>query len=298
MRKRPGPNDHDRLRLKYLYGGAVVYQPGETLGPRMLNDFEVVFIIDGHAVYTARSVARRVPAGGMVLGRPGTDELYRWAEKVQTHHAYFHFGVESLPVDWPDTGQWPRVIPHPSPVTVSLFRHILRHIYKHQDWPAMSPPAADSRLVETLLDCLFETHEQSDALFDPLRPVPVQRALKWMREVIDQSPGRPVSLRDLARAARVTEKHLCRIFHHSLGFGPAKTYTLLRLQLAIPLLARSNLRVQEIAERCGFQNALYFSRCFSKNFGRCPKKVRDDLSNGVPPPADPLPADLTPRLYW
>jgi len=291
-------DDMKRLKLAHLYGGEVVYQAGEALQPRLLTDYEFVYLVSGNATYRAGNETHVVPAGGMILGRAGGMEEYRWDAKKCTRHAYFHFAIHEFPDDWPSPDAWPRVIEDPDPFAVSLFWHIMRHIYEHSDWPATAPGKRDCLLVETLIDTFLESHKESFRSFERDRPEPVRRALKWLRQRIDDDPLGEFSLGDIAKAAGCTPKHLCRAFAVSVGHSPAHTGTLLRLQLATALLTRSNLSVKEIALKCGFKDALYFSRCFKKTFGRPPSAVRSDLATGVPPPAAPLPVDITPRIRW
>jgi AraC-like DNA-binding protein len=68
--------------------------------------------------------------------------------------------------------------------------------------------------------------------------------------------------------------------------------------LALSLVARSNLNVKEIADRCGFEDPGYFSRMFARVFGCSPLKCRAHLRNGGQAPVSPLPVDITPRLFW
>jgi len=112
------------------------------------------------------------------------------------------------------------------------------------------------------------------------------------------APHRTLSLPHLSRVAGVNAKHLCRLFRRSLGHPPIETHRLLRLQLALALLTRSNLTVKQIAHRCGFDDPAYFSRCFMKAFRRSPRAVRKRLAGGLPPPPNPLPVDVSPRLSW
>jgi transcriptional regulator GlxA family with amidase domain len=119
-----------------------------------------------------------------------------------------------------------------------------------------------------------------------------------MRQAIEEEQHQAMNLGRLARAAGVNEKHLCRLFQQSLGYAPMETYRLLCLQLALALLARSNLTVKQIAHRCGFDDPAYFSRYFSGVFRRSPRQVRQQLNQGTLPPASPLPVDLTPRIAW
>ena len=262
----------DRLSLDYLYGGEILCQAGEVLKPRLLTDCELVYIIKGSVSYTANDETFTIPSGGLILGRAGTMETYRWDTTQTTRHAYFHFSVNTLPSDWPDPDMWPRVRAKPAAITVNLFRHVMLHIYEHSDWPAIAPGKRDCLLLETLIDTFLETHTETEKTFEPERPEPVRRALKWMRQQIDDDPSRHFSLEEIAAVAGCTDKHLCRIFRQAIGQTPIQVGKLLRLQLSLALLSRTNLSVKEVAMQCGFEDPLYFSRCFSKTFKRPPSK--------------------------
>lgn len=291
------PAQGKQLRLSYLYGGVASYHSGETLPARVLTDYELVLLIEGRAAYVADGKRYDLAPGTVVLARPGSREEYHWGGLHHTRHAYVHFGIEAIPEDWPPPRDWPVLRAGPDSAVPALFRHVLERVRRHTDWPSGKPAAADNRMVEALIE-VFLRPGADPAVFGRDRPEPVQRALKWMREVIDQNPGRRVRLRDLSAAAHVTEKYLCRVCRRALGHPPMETYRLLRLQLALSLLARSTLSVKEVAERCGFDDALYFSRCFSAAFGVAPRQLRLNLRRGLPPPPNPLPSDVTPRLYW
>jgi AraC family transcriptional regulator len=287
----------ERLRLSYLYGGTVHYQPGETLGPRLLTDYELVLVIEGRIRYTADGSTRGLGPGHVVLGRPGFDERYVWDPRHRTRHAYFHFGMETIPLHWPEPARWPVTWTGADPIVPALFRHILDRSGGAGS-AATQPPLIVSQLVETLLTLLLEAPPGGSAAEADRRPEAVERALKRMRYVLEEEPDTPVSLDDLAHHAGVTAKHLCRIFAQSVGHPPMETFRLLRLQLALALLIRSSLAVKEVAARCGFEDPLYFSRCFSATFKRSPRQVRADLRQGKPPPPGPLPVDVTPRVHW
>jgi AraC-like DNA-binding protein len=288
----------DRLTLEYLYGGTVVYQPGERLAPRRLTDYEFVLMIEGRAEYRANGVSYALEPGSIVLAQPGTHEEYRWDTRHRTRHAYFHFGIKTLPPDWPLPAEWPVVRTDDEEILAGLFRSLRNRVSRHSDWPAETPSSSDCRIVEALMELFLRDTHATEARFERERPEPVRLALKWMREVIDEDPGRSVRLSDLAGVAHVTPKHLCRVFRRAVGHPPMETYRLLRLQLSLALLARSNLSIKEVAERCGFDDALYFSRCFSRAFGSSPRLARNAMRSGRPPPPTPLPPDLMPRMYW
>lgn len=293
------PRQGTRLDLVYLHGGEVVTRPGETLGPRTLMDYELVYIIEGQVVYLSDDVTYVVPPGGFIFGRPGFRETYRWDPQIPTRHAFFHFGINRYPSDWPDLPEWPRVRTSLNSVCASLFRHILQHIYRHTDWPDVRPGLSECRLVEVLIDALIENDRTENLSFDRERPEAVRRALVLMRKMVEEDPMCSLTLTDLAKQAGVTEKHLCRLFARSTGHSPVQTLTLLKLQSSRPLLMRTNLSIKEIAERCGFENPLYFSRCFSKTYSCSSSSYREQLRSGktIALP-NLLPVDLATRARW
>ncbi|MEX0744466.1 MAG: helix-turn-helix transcriptional regulator [Phycisphaeraceae bacterium] len=144
------------------------------------------------------------------------------------------------------------------------------------------------RVIETLLDA-FLTGQVSQA-FEHTRddPEPVQRALSFMRVQLDRDAATPLALPDLARAARVSPEHLCRLFREALDVGPMEAVRLSRLERAVTLLTRSNLNVEQVARRCGFASPYHFSRVFKDVFGQPPTIVRRNVAAGGAPPVSPL----------
>lgn len=290
--------DNPMLKLKYIYGGVVQYSAGETLGPRVLHDYEMVLIIEGRVTYRADDHEYVAPPDSVILARPGFRETYRWDPTARTRHAYFHFDIEDMPRDWPHPRSWLKVRNRPPAVIGALFRHVMQLIYTHPNWPTIPPELGECRVVETLISLFLEEHAAETTKFEYGRPEPVRRTLRWMREVIDENPQQTVRLDHLICAAGVTDKHLCRLFRKTLGHAPMQTYNLMRLQLSLALLARTNMTIKQIAHRCGYDNQFYFTRCFTKAFARSPSRVRKDMAFGIPPPSNPLPVDITPRVYW
>ena len=292
------PTHTSRLKLSYCYGGTAMYEPGEVLGPRLLSDFEVVLIIEGFPHHETKEGLRALEPGSIMIAQPGSTETYRWDTKARTRHAYLHFDLETIPDDWPDPSGWPHHHANPPLILGQLFRHMAERAFRHNDWPAQQPGNTDNRVFETFLDLYLTMEDTASATTHRNLSEPVRRAARFMLERLDNPHFEPFALDELAAVAHVSSKHLCRMFSKELGFPPMKVCRLMQFQLAIPLLARSNLIIKEIAERCGFPDQLYFSRTFSEAFGKSPSQIRKDLLQGQPPPPIPLPPALMPRFYW
>lgn len=288
----------DCLRLAYINGGSMHYRAGDALGPRLLTDYELVQILEGEVLYTANGQSYPLSSGDMVLGKPGTKETYQWDREKSSYHTYIHFSIHTVPKNWPSPEEWPTTFSDPDPALRLLFKHLLLHLDEHPDWPISTPERSESCMVETMIDILLGAHLSSEASHPHTIPAPVEIALKFIKLGLEEIPMKKFSLDELASKACVTKKHLCRLFSTSLGHSPMQTYSLLRLQFSLVLLSRSNLNINEIGFRCGYDNALYFSRSFKKAFGKPPSLMRKELLAGATPPPSPLPPDLMPRMYW
>ena len=128
--------------------------------------------------------------------------------------------------------------------------------------------------------------------------MPVQRALNFASERLADQPEDDLTLDDLAAVASTSASHLCRLFRESLGLSPMKAVRLIRLDMAMGLLERTNMTVQEISYQCGFASPYHFSRLFSETFGRSPTIVRAAIHRGEPAPLSELAADVWTARQW
>ena len=64
------------------------------------------------------------------------------------------------------------------------------------------------------------------------------------------------------------------LFRRTTGRTPTQYVTKLRMSLAKKLLSETAMPVGEIAEACGYDDAFYFSRVFSREEGMSPRSYR------------------------
>jgi len=85
---------------------------------------------------------------------------------------------------------------------------------------------------------------------------------------------RPHRLEELATAAGVSVTHYSALFRRQTGFAPIDFLIRLRVQHACRLLDTTALPVAAIAERVGYRDAYYFTRCFRRVMGASPRSYR------------------------
>jgi len=79
---------------------------------------------------------------------------------------------------------------------------------------------------------------------------------------------------EIAESLGVSEGHFFRVFKARYGQTPVEYLMEIRMEEAAQLLVNTEAPVSEIAKLCGYKDQFYFSRVFSKRFGRSPSACR------------------------
>jgi len=95
-----------------------------------------------------------------------------------------------------------------------------------------------------------------------------------VRDLIEQSPDRNLSLAELADAACLSPFHLHRVFKAAFGETPAQMRRRRRVERAKAMLALGDRTVAEVARRAGFDSDSAFSRSFRAATGLTPTAFR------------------------
>ena len=84
-----------------------------------------------------------------------------------------------------------------------------------------------------------------------------------------------ITLKDIMRSVALSHSSLTQLFKKELGMTPIKYVWHHRIVVAEKLLVCTNLPIQEIASKCGFQTAQHFSRKFEESHGCTPTAFRN-----------------------
>jgi len=91
-----------------------------------------------------------------------------------------------------------------------------------------------------------------------------------MHEHIDKL----LSLGEIAGAVNLSQSHVTTLFKKKTGFSLIEYFNQLKTQKACQYLLFTDLRVNEIASKLGFDDPYYFTRMFTKVIGVSPVKYR------------------------
>ena len=101
-------------------------------------------------------------------------------------------------------------------------------------------------------------------------PEPVRRALAFM----ETNVAKPLTLAEVAREARLSKQHFCRVFHRAVGVSPLRFLVRLRLRVAKGVLWHEGSTVKQAAMAAGFEDPHHFTRVFRRLEGITPTGFR------------------------
>ena len=101
-----------------------------------------------------------------------------------------------------------------------------------------------------------------------------QQILGMALDYIKDNVVRDVTLRELSDHIGISQQHMCRIFREHLNVHYTEYVTRIRLNMAMDLILNTDIPMAEIAQKCGFRSASYFSTVFGKYERMTPNNYR------------------------
>ncbi|MDR3095537.1 MAG: GlxA family transcriptional regulator [Paraburkholderia sp.] len=114
-----------------------------------------------------------------------------------------------------------------------------------------------------------------------LQPIPVDARVGFSRaelvevvRLMEANIREPLSLEELARLVRLSQRHLQRMFKAYLSVSPTHYYLTLRLKRARELLRTTDASIAHVTAICGFNSPCHFSKAYRVQFGHAPSRER------------------------
>lgn len=140
---------------------------------------------------------------------------------------------------------------------------------------AAAPVSGYTTALSALGATLVMETARAFALDNDLAVEPVRRdrgplVVDAMQRHLRDNLSRPITVRDVAAAAHLSERHAERLFTQQTGASIMSTLRRLRLELAAQLLMDHTLSITEVARACGYSDVRPFSTAFKRHYGRTP----------------------------
>jgi AraC-like DNA-binding protein len=206
---------------------------------------------------------RPIPAGSMVFWEKKSSHHYgritgRWS------HSWVH-------CDGPEVVAILRraKIPLNRPILLSDPFRIDNALYNIHEELSVARP--DGFIIRNALENLVREAARGDG--ERGRSTPPE-GLEACRQAINLRYQEPITLRELAAMAGLSQAHFCSQFRRYFGVPPITFLIQRRLTTAASLLHGTRLRVGEIGRLVGYEDPYYFSKHFKRQFGSSPLGYR------------------------
>ncbi|WP_028375565.1 hybrid sensor histidine kinase/response regulator transcription factor [Leeuwenhoekiella sp. MAR_2009_132] len=141
----------------------------------------------------------------------------------------------------------------------------------------------DPSLLKTRIDNIIKIHfdlkqkfsgeEEGDVLKLAHSQIDID-LISTIKEIIDTNINNPeLTPGFLSDAMAMSSSKLYRKITQLTDLSPNEFIRTIRLKKSVQLLKTKNYNVSEVANLVGFNDPLYFSRCFKKQFGRSPSSL-------------------------
>lgn len=238
------------------------YPAGAHLAPRVIDDHELVWMLQGSATFLAQGQQWQLGYGDLLVVPPGVEHAIHWDERRTSRHGYVHFAVgrrhrHAVPT-LHRAGQR-------DPVD-GLLQYLLWLGGGTAEWEPRT-----TQVIE-LLVALVSTGPLPERTTD--RHPGLVAALDFVSGQWGQMPLRRLELNELAHAAAVSPTLLHRLFRTEYGLAPSAALEGARLFRARALLLETSLGVEAVGLACGFADAPHFSHRCRAVLGASPRELR------------------------
>jgi AraC-like DNA-binding protein len=265
----------DLSQLRLLFCGHERCSPNAYDGPSMRDHYVFHLVLSGSGLYTAGGHTYRI----------GRDMCFMISPDTVTHHA----ADEQSPWEYIWMG-----------VSGDALGDLLRYSSLTADMPVFTPP--DFRLLSGTLMDMIKTLQMGGtanivrcyglmllflsqlldqtSVFDDHSIAPAIESMpeRYLREAIGymkKNLHNNFSVSDVAERIGLSRSYFSKIFTERCGKTPVEFILSYRLNNAWHLLQYTNLSTEQIAQSVGFNDPAYFTRQFTRRYGRSPRSLRN-----------------------
>lgn len=138
----------------------------------------------------------------------------------------------------------------------------------------LTSPAVASRIAQIMV--IYIRRTANDPQISPWMSGRnhIHPSVHRVQDAVVSNPAADWSLGKLAKVARLSERHLSRVFREHAGVSVVDYINLMRVNLAADILAHSRLDMEAVAERSGFASARHLRRVWQQHHAQPPSSFR------------------------
>lgn len=243
------------------------------------DDYELLFVSDGHADFTVSNKKYLIEKGSLVfLSRY---EEHRFDNKSPNYKCYFIlFNNELIDEIVGDL------------ILTSIFKNrnesfnhvldmrdelnVLVDLFKKINEEYRYNGLYSSTLLSLYLkQILIIVRRKRPDAFQEIK-TQIDEEIGKIQEYIDINCAQEIKIAEIAESFYVSPQYLSKAFKNRTGYSPKQYLTKIRISKAKSMLVNSNMSIQEIAFRVGFGDESNFIRVFKKYETISPNKYRNN----------------------
>lgn len=264
----------DNEELYLVECGTERCRPDKSFGPITRDEYHVHIILDGKGTLEMGGSSYSLRRGQIFTLIPGIEHYYCADSENPWHYAWFTFAGTRAAYFMEKAGT---TVNHPVRDTYAepeQFSSIIEKMLNHHQLTVVNELRRTSLLYEAvslLVDSWNQKAESSrqKPSYDYSSDVYVNSAVEYIRGHYSA-----IRVNDIAAYLGISRYYLAHIFKEKLHISPQEYLLNYRMEQSAILLRTTDLSIQKISEKAGYDNPLTFSKIFKNAYGLSPKNYR------------------------
>lgn len=243
---------------------------GRKNGPCRIRGYRIHIILAGKGVLRMKKQSWDLSAGMIFVLLDGQEMEYEADQEDPWQYAWVSLEGSKISSCLRDAG-FARSPVRECNCSLDCYVEIIDRILGASESTLHAELQRNSCLYE-LLALLVETGStEKEKKYSDSQDLYVQNAIEYIHRNYSH-----IKVNDIAAYIGINRSYLTTIFKNKLNVSPQEYLVNYRLNKARQLLQTTDLSIQEIAVRVGYDNPLTFSKMFKNAFGVSPKYYRRD----------------------
>ena len=273
------PDDHGLISYQNIAGHSLSqnnqWNDATTCRPEKKDGWTLHFTLSGSGRYNCLREPIETGEGDLMLFSPDSYLECQRSEQCESWEFYWLLFQGDARVidllDWPEIGSGIYRLTIKNKETLNELRSVIDELTDiNSDQGSFAERIRATLIEHFLLRCWQHVPTEVSHRKDHR----IEDAIHYMEENLCNE----ICIEKVAEKACMSSSRLSVLFKEETGVSVMQWREERRMRMACDQLLNSNASISSIADNIGFQDSMYFSRSFKKQFGKSPKAYRDSFS--------------------
>lgn len=249
---------------------------GRGMESHIHSHYEIVYLVEGHCIYTIENKEYFFTPGSLVFTRPNEFHSFSFPENSAYKRHFIHIYPDYIK-DYPELIEFlnsdkPMQYFPPEYVTEYGIDSCFDAMRKSKHWAEPGTRLMSLGCILHILAAMIRLSATKPVLKSDVPNRNMQKILKYIDSHYTANPSRD----KIAEAMHLSPVHVSRLFRNETGMTLKNYINLRKLILAKNMIVDGE-QLTLIPEKCGFENYSTFYRAFMKHIGCSPEVFRKSL---------------------